>query len=58
MKKIKYNSKEGQQIISFYIMALNADLEGENAAYDKKEAEYDSYDNELKSKVDYLFDCI
>lgn len=47
---IKLNSDKGREIISDYITALNGD--------DKRKAEYDTYDDELKVNVDKCFDCI
>ena len=54
---IKLNSDKGREIISDYITALNGDAEAIKYAYDKRKAEYDTYD-ELKASVDKCFDCI
>lgn len=56
MKKI--NSNKGREIVSDYISALNGDEEAIKYAYDKRKAEYDTYDDELKASVDKCFDCI
>ena len=55
---IKLNSDKGREIISDYISALNGDAEDITYAYDKRKAEYDTYDDELKASVDKCFDCI
>ena len=55
---IKLNSDKGREIISDYITALNGDLESIKWANDKRKAEYDTYDDELKASVDKCFDCI
>lgn len=56
---IKLNSDKGREIISDYISALNGDSEDIKWAYDKRKAEYDTYDDdELKATVDEVFDCI
>lgn len=55
---IKLNSDKGREIISNYISALNGDSEAIKWAYDKRKAEYDTYDDELKASVDKCFDCI
>ena len=55
---IKLNSDKGREIISDYISALNGDPEAIKYAYDKRKAEYDTYDDELKASVDKCFDCI
>ena len=55
---IKLNSDKGREIISDYVSALNGDLEDIKYAYDKRKAEYDTYDDELKASVDECFDCI
>ena len=55
---IKLNSDKGREIISDYISALNGDEEAIKYAYDKRKAEYDTYDDELKANVDKCFDCI
>lgn len=58
MIMIKLNSDKGRKIISDYIDALNGDSEAIKYAYDKRKAEYDTYDDELKASVDKCFDCI
>lgn len=58
MIMIKLNSDKGREIISDYITALNGDTESIKQAYDKRKAEYDTYDDELKASVDKCFDCI
>lgn len=55
---IKLNSNKGNQIVSNYISALNGDVEAIEWANDKRRAEYDNYDDELKHCVDEVFDCI
>ena len=55
---IKLNSDKGREIISDYITALNGDAESIKWANDKRKAEYDTYDSELKDSVDKCFDCI
>jgi hypothetical protein len=55
---IKLNSNEGRTIIRNYISALNGDSEDIKMANDKRKAEYDNYDDELKRCVDEVFDCI
>lgn len=55
---IKLNSDKGREIISNYITALNGDVESIKWANDKRKAEYDTYDDELKASVDKYFDCI
>lgn len=55
---IKLNSDKGREIISDYITALNGDSESIKWANDKRKAEYDTYDDELKASVDDCFDCI
>lgn len=55
---IKLNSDKGRKIVSDYISALNGDEEAIKYAYDKRKAEYDTYDDELKASVDKCFDCI
>lgn len=55
---IKLNSDKGREIVSDYIAALNGDVESIKWANDKRKAEYDTYDNELKVSVDKCFDCI
>ena len=55
---IKLNSDKGRKIISDYITALNGDEEAINWAYDRRKAEYDTYDDALKDSVDKCFDCI
>lgn len=58
MIMIKLNSDKCREIISDYITALNGDVESIKWAYDKRKAEYDTYDDELKASVDKCFDCI
>ena len=58
MIMIKLNSDKGRKIISNYITALNGDVESIKWANDKRKAEYDTYDDELKASVDKCFDCI
>lgn len=48
---IKLNSDKGREIISDYITALNGDVESIKWANDKRKAEYDTYDDELKVSV-------
>ena len=55
---IKLNSDKGREIVSDYITALNGDSESIKWANDKRKAEYDNYDSELKDSVDKCFDCI
>ena len=55
---IKLNSDKGREIISDYITALNGDTEAIKYVYDKRKAEYDTYDDALKDSVDKCFDCI
>ena len=55
---IKLNSDKGREIISNYITALNGDEEAIKWANDKRKAEYDTYDSELKDSVDKCFACI
>ena len=55
---IKLNSDESKTIVRNYISALNGDSEDIKWANDKRKAEYDTYDNELKHYVDEVFDCI
>ena len=55
---IKLNRNKGREIISNYITALNGDEESIKWAYDKRKAEYDNYDDELKDSVDKCFDYI
>lgn len=55
---IKLNSDKGREIISDYITALNGDAESIKWANDKRKAEYNTYDDELKVSVDKYFDCI
>ena len=55
---IKLNSDKGRKIVSNYISALNGDSEAIEWAYDKRKAEYDTYDDDLKAAVDKCFDCI
>ena len=47
---IKLNSDKGREI--------NGDVESIKWAYDKRKAEYDTYDDELKASDDKCFDCI
>lgn len=42
---IKLNSDKGREILSNYISALNGDKEDIKYAYDKRKAEYDTYDD-------------
>ena len=58
MIMIKLNSDKGREIVSDYITALNDDVESIKWANDKRKAEYDTYDDELKASVDKCFDCI
>lgn len=58
MIMIKLNSDKGREIISDYITALNGDVESIKWANDKRKAEYDTYDDDLKVNVDKCFDCI
>lgn len=58
MIMIKLNSDKGRKIVRNYISALNGDAEDIKWAYDKRKAEYDTYDDELKVSVDKCFDCI
>lgn len=58
MIMIKLNSDKGREIISDYITALNGDVESIKWANDKRKAEYDTYDDDLKVNVDKYFDCI
>ena len=55
---IKLNSDKGRKIVRNYISALNGDKESIKWANDKRKAEYDTYDDELKATVDEVFDCI
>ena len=55
---IKLNSDKGREIVSDYITALNGDEESIKWANDKRKAEYDTYDDDLKDAVDKCFDCI
>lgn len=55
---IKLNSDKGNQIVSNYISALNGYSEAIKWANDKRKAEYDTYDDDLKAAVDKCFDCI
>lgn len=55
---IKLNSDKGREIISNYITALNGDVESIKWANDKRKAEYDTYDDELKDNVAKTYDCI
>ena len=47
-----------EKIVRNYISALNGDSEAIKWAYDKRKAEYDTYDDELKHCVDEIFDYI
>ena len=58
MIMIKLNSDKGREIISDYITALNGDTEAIKYTYDKRKAEYGTYDDKLKASVDKCFDCI
>ena len=58
MIMIKLNSDKGREIISDHITALNGDVESIKWANDKRKAEYDTYDDDLKVNVDKCFDCI
>ena len=58
MIMIKLNSDKGREIVSYYITALNGDSEAIKWAYDKRKAEYDTYDAKLKDRFDKCFDCI
>ena len=58
MIMIKLNSDKGREIISNYITALNDNVKSIKWANDKRKAEYDTYDDELKASVDKCFDCI
>lgn len=55
---IKLNSDKGREVVSNYISALNGDSEAIKWANDKRKAEYDTYDDDLKDAVDKCFDCI
>ena len=55
---IKLDSYEGRAIVRNYISALNGDSEDIKWANDKRKAEYDTYDDELKYCVDEVFSCI
>ena len=55
---IKLNSDESKTIVRNYISALNGDSEDIKWANDKRKAEYDTYDDELKRCVDEVFSCI
>lgn len=52
---IKLNSDKGRETVSDYITALNGDAEAIKYAYDKRKAEYDTYDDELKVSVLIVF---
>lgn len=58
MIMIKLNSDKGREIVSNCITALSSDEEAIKYAYDKRKAEYDTYDDELKASVDKCFDYI
>lgn len=53
----KLNSDKGREIISDYITALNGNAESIKWANDKRKAEYDTYDDELKHSVDCILVC-
>ena len=55
---VEVSGSKGRKIISDYISALNGDEEAINWAYDRRKAEYDTYDDELKNSIDKCFDCI
>ena len=55
---IKLNSNEGRTIVHNYVSALNCDSEDIKWANDKRKAEYDTYNDELKHCVDEVFDYI
>ena len=55
---IKLNSDKGREIVSDYIAALNGDEDSIKWTYDKRKADYDTYDDKLKDSVDKCFDCI
>lgn len=55
---IKLNSDEGRTIVRNYISALNGDSKAIKCANDKRKAESNTYDDELKHCVDEVFDCI
>ena len=55
---IKLNSNKGREIVSNYISDLKGDEEDIKWANDKRKAEYDTYEDELKATVDEVFDCI
>ena len=55
---LEVNSDKDREIVSNYITALNGDEESIKWANDKRKAEYDTYDDELKASVDKCFDCI
>ena len=55
---IGLNSAKGRTIVRNYISALNGDLEDIKWANDKRKAEYNTYDDELKHCVNEIFDCI
>jgi hypothetical protein len=55
---IKLNSDKGREIVRDYITALNGDEKSIKWANDKRKAEYDTYDDELKVSVDECFNCI
>ena len=56
--KVEVNGSKGRKIINDYITALNGDEESIKWANNKRKAEYDTYDDELKDSVDKCFDCI
>ena len=55
---IKLNSDKSKTIVRNYISALNGDSEDIKWANDKRKAEYNTYDDELKHCVDEVFSCI
>ena len=55
---IKLNSDKGREIVSDYITTLNGDVESIKWTYNKRKAEYDTYDDELEANVDECFDYI
>ena len=55
---IKLDSDEGRAIVRNYISALNGDSEDIKWANNKRKAEYNNYDNELKHCIDEVFNYI
>ena len=55
---IRLNSAKGRTIVRNYISALNGDSEDIKWANDKRKAEYNTYNDELKHCVNEIFDCI